>query len=1266
MKTTLKLVLGLFVLGIAAGSTAEELQLGRTPAGILAPSSPRLDPAFGRMPLCFIANRGQLNGRADYYIAGGDKSVYFGSEGVTIALTQPNLRSKASEGMSREDGSSLTLNGHLEVRGRWTVKLNFVGANDNIHPLGVEKTDTVISYFKGQPDEWRKGIPTYARVVYRNLWPGIDLAYSGTTERLKYEFIVHPGADPSSIKLAYSGARSVTLNKEGQLEVETPVGGFRDERPLAYQERDGKRVAVPMAFRLEERMAAPAQESLAGADPTLPSFAYGFEVGEYDRSLPLIMDPATVIYCGFIGGAADDRGTAIAIDGSGNAYVTGWTSSFDFPVKVGPDLGFNNMTMGTDAFVAKVNASGNGLVYCGYIGGGWDDVASGIAVDGSGNAYVTGWTLSMDFPTLVGPYLTSHANIAQYSEAFVTKVNASGTGLVYSGFVGGSFADKAAGIAVDGSGNAYLTGWTESEDFPTVSGPDLSFNGAQDAFVVKVSASGEGLVYSGFIGGLASDYGAGIAVDGSGNAYVTGSTSSYPTEHFPVTVGPVLTFWGETDAFVAKVNASGTGLVYCGYIGGTGVDAGAGVAVDPSGSAYVTGATDSGFHFPVKGGPDLVYNGGNDAFIAKVAASGEELVYCGYIGGSGAEAGTAVAVDASGDAYVAGFTDSAADFPVSGGPSVVHAGLKDAFLATVAASGSRLIYSGYLGGSENDEAGGVAADGTGKVFVAGYTRSNDFPVSVGPFLVPGAGYVGISDDAFVARIFEKLPPAAPADLHATMVTASEIDIAWTDKSTNEDGFKIERKTGEAGTWSQIDTVGVNVTAYQDTGLAEGTTYFYRVRAYNDIGDSDYSNEAGVAILTRPAAPTNLSATAVNERRVNLSWTDHSGSETGFRIERKVNAGDPWAAVGTVAANVTSFADTHVLETTTYTYRVLAFNSGGDSVPSNEAQATTPALTLPAAPSELQGTALNASRVRLTWVDNSYNEAGFKIERKTGAGGAWTQVGTAGADATSYEDSGLAESTIYYYRVRASNNAGDSGYSNEAPVTTPANQPLLRLPISDIAFGNVNECAFLDRTTVLYNDGGASLTVTSVVPASGSTDFSYRSPTTPFAIAPMGSQTITLRFSPLNTGPAAAVFAVHSNDPVNGNVPLNVSGTGIIATIGLALQVQRQTERAWIIRREYARINLTVTKSAPFNVTTYRLSRRTGAGAYQTVKDFTEADLRSGALTYIDMFLSSGTSYTYKVEALDCGGRIIASSSEIGAISPLPQPVTKRVVRIGKR
>ena len=328
-----------------------------------------------------------------------------------------------------------------------------------------------------------------------------------------------------------------------------------------------------------------------------------------------------LVYCGYIGGSDFDQGEGIAVDNSGNAYVTGLTDSTEasFPVTVGPDLTFNG---GGDAFVAKVNAAGTALVYCGYIGGTEGDSGKGIAVDGSGNAYVTGYTNSTEatFPVTVGPGLTYHGG----GDAFVAKVNAAGTALIYCGYIGGSDTDQGYGIAVDSSGNAYVTGFTSSTEatFPVIVGPDLTFNGYIDAFVAKVNAAGTAFVYCGYIGGSGDDRGNGIAVDGSGNAYVTGQTTS--TEGtFPVADGPGRRFNGGSsygDAFVAKVNAAGTALVYCGYIGGNDADVGFGIAVDSSGNAYVTGQTSSSeATFPVTVGPKLTYIGNAfDAFVAKV------------------------------------------------------------------------------------------------------------------------------------------------------------------------------------------------------------------------------------------------------------------------------------------------------------------------------------------------------------------------------------------------------------------------------------------------------------------------------------------------------------------------------------------------------------------------------------------------------------------------------------------------------------------------
>ena len=378
------------------------------------------------MPVYFVENRGQIDSRVAYSVQGRDTSIYFEKKGVTFALTEKKSEKKAENAGLRKASLRLDQTSREAVR-RWAVKLDFVGANPDVRITADQKTSAVISYFKGPKEAWKTGLPTYSSITYGELWPGIDLVYSGTANRLKYSFVVKPGADPAQVRLAYRGASGVRVNDSGQLEVETPAGGFKDDKPYAYQETDGGRAAVHAVYALE----GPSEGGPRG---------YGFELGAYDRSQPLVLDPVVLVYAGFIGGSDQDVGHGIAVDGSGNAYVTGETLSTEasFPVTAGPDVTQNG---GRDAFVAKVNAAGTALLYAGYIGGSGNDEGHAIAVDSAGNAYVTGHTNSTQgaFPVTVGPDLTSNGG----EDAFVAKVNAAGTALVYAGYIGGSGDDWA-------------------------------------------------------------------------------------------------------------------------------------------------------------------------------------------------------------------------------------------------------------------------------------------------------------------------------------------------------------------------------------------------------------------------------------------------------------------------------------------------------------------------------------------------------------------------------------------------------------------------------------------------------------------------------------------------------------------------------------------------------------------------------------------------------------------------------------------------------
>jgi hypothetical protein len=567
------------------------------------------------LPLSFIENRGWIDPQVAYYVQGTTASLYFTPTGVTFRLAGDRPPTPGTSDSLADPVAPPSSPGHV-------LKLDFVGA-DPVRPVANERLPGVVSYFTGPQEDWVTGLATYREVLYPDLWPGIDLLYEGTGSSLKYTFQLDPGADPDQIRLRYRGASGLELTAGGTLQVFTPLGALTEQAPITYQQIGGQRVAVSSSYALDE-----------------PPGAYGFRLGAYDSSEDLVIDPVVVIYAGYVGGTGSDYGDGVAVDEVGNVYLAGHTSSGQgsFPVKAGPDLTHNG---GADAFVAKVVASGETLAYAGYIGGADTDYALGVAVDEDGNAHVAGDTESDEdsFPVKVGPDLTYNGgNI--YGDAFVAKVEASGEALAYAGYIGGGRDDFGDGVAVDEAGNTYVTGSTDSSErgFPVIVGPDLTYNGDDDAFVAKVEASGEALAYAGYIGGADLDRGRSVAVDEAGHAYVTGFTFS-DEGSFPVKRGPDLTHNGFDDAFVTKVEASGEALAYAGYIGGADTDAGEDVAVDGAGNAFVAGWTFSGGRsFPVKVGPDLTQNGVSDAFIVKISSDEEPIPVCTISGTSGHDA----------------------------------------------------------------------------------------------------------------------------------------------------------------------------------------------------------------------------------------------------------------------------------------------------------------------------------------------------------------------------------------------------------------------------------------------------------------------------------------------------------------------------------------------------------------------------------------------------------------------------------------------------
>ncbi|HJV09341.1 MAG TPA: SBBP repeat-containing protein, partial [Acidimicrobiales bacterium] len=539
------------------------------------------------------------------------------------------------------------------------------------------------------------------------------------------------GADPSQVRVAWHGADPLAITPDGRLAVTTPVRTVEEDAPKAFQDVHGRRVPVEVAFELHD------------------AESYGFRLGHYDRTLPLVIDPAVLLYAGFLGGAGNEFSNGIAVDGSGNAYVTGLTGSGadTFPETPGALQATNNGA--GDVFVAKVNPTGSSLLYATFLGGSGEDIGHDIAVDGAGVAYVTGATNSTDFPT-ANPI---QATAGGLYDAFLVKLNAAGSALVYATYLGGSGQDHGYGVAVDGAGNAYLAGETSSSNMPTANALQATNGGLVDAFVAKVNAAGSALVYSSYLGGSGTDVGTAIALDGAANAYLTGFTDStnFPTAN-PLQAAQA----GSNDAFLAKLNASGTALVYATYLGGSSNDTGIDVAVDAAGNAVVAGATLSS-DFPTANALQAVNAGAPDAFVAKVNAAGSALVSSTYLGGAAADAAFSLALDASGNAYLSGQTLSDT-FPTANPFQATRAGSVDAFVAKLNAAGTALVYSSYLGGAQQEVGQAIAVDAAGNAYVTGFTASPaaTFPETSGVFQPAPGG----SNDAFVAKVAEsaQAPP----------------------------------------------------------------------------------------------------------------------------------------------------------------------------------------------------------------------------------------------------------------------------------------------------------------------------------------------------------------------------------------------------------------------------------------------------------------------------------------------------------------------------
>jgi hypothetical protein len=727
------------------------------------PDKKTVSEGLGRMALSFEENRGQTDAEVRYLA----RSPYY-----TLFLTDK----EAVFRFRKQKGGKVN---------RDVLRMQFNNADSSPAVEAAGKLETTSSYFIGDDESnWHRGLQNFDRVNYRGIYEGIDAVFYGEQKALEYDFIVAPNRDPGVISLSFAGARDTKIDSDGSLVLKMKNETVRFGAPVSYQDTENGRQPVASRYVLD------------GAGKI------GFKMGDYDTSKPLVIDPK-LIFSTYLGGNTEFidivEGTGDAVNGvdadaAGSVYITGNTDSTDFPVSANAFLDEMELRGDDacliagplpcgDAFVTKINATGNAILYSTYLGGHNSDAGFGIAVDGSGRAYVTGGTDPFNAGDFcINPYLFPTKNpyqnkpcygLRRDSDGFFTVLTTGGDDLVYSTYFGGGDEDQANAIAIDSAGNAYIAGETTSRNLPMKNEfqADLAndHDTINDAFIAKFNPAESGndsLLYASYLGGSGDDTALGIAVDNVGNAYVVGSTSSNNLATKAPGGAPLRASFngGSFDGFISKIDAtSATGansLVYLSYFGGSGIDVVNAVAVEPATQrAHITGRSDNATGFPLLNQFD-----GNaiatDAFVAKLNADGTALFYSSFLGSNSFDEGRGIAIDAANNVYLTGKTLSTG-FPNINAFQTVNNGGGDAFVtklsAVAVAARPKILYSSFLGGTGGggngrDEGNGIALDGKGNVYIGGLTTSPTFPTTPGALKTAAPGIIAGNSDGFVAKV----------------------------------------------------------------------------------------------------------------------------------------------------------------------------------------------------------------------------------------------------------------------------------------------------------------------------------------------------------------------------------------------------------------------------------------------------------------------------------------------------------------------------------
>jgi len=649
------------------------------------------------------------------------------------------------------------------------LRMRFVGGNPT-NVVGSEPLPGHQNYLLGNdPAKWQTNVPTFRAVVYEEIYPRTNLIFYGNNRELEYDFKLSSGADSKAIRISFDKTAHPHLGADGTLTVLINGREITQRKPVIYQEVAGERRIIEGGYALIDK------------------HTVGFEVGEYDRSQPLVIDP-TIVFSTYLGGAGDDSGSSITRDASGNIYVTGSTTSTNFPTQ-GAAYATNKGL--TDMFVTKINPTATNIIYSTYVGGSGIDRASGIAVDADGNAYVVGRVgdTSTDFPTTAGSLATTYRG--GDFDAVVFKLNPAGNGLVYSTFLGAEDNDSAEGVALDSSRNACVVGGTRSNGFPLTGTAFQSFRaGDTDAYFTKLNAAGSAVIYSTLLGGSSTDRSSGVVVDSTGMAYVAGYSGSadFPTQNaFQEFSG------GSFDAFICKIDPTANGaasLLFSTYLGGIADDKAYGIAIDAAANnLYIAGQSSSN-NLPLLNPAQSAHGGSYDAFVARLSTTGTKI-YTTYLGGSGDDRATGIAVNGAGEAYVTGFTAST-NFPTATPMQIANGGGFDAFIAKLSAGGTVFLYSTYFGGSGNESntstvtsTNPITVDSSNNAYVTGYTASTNFPTASA--LQPASAG---AQDVFIAKIADTTPTAdfSLSIAPATRTVSPGGSTTYTVTATPQGGF----------------------------------------------------------------------------------------------------------------------------------------------------------------------------------------------------------------------------------------------------------------------------------------------------------------------------------------------------------------------------------------------------------------------------------------------------------------------------------------------